>query len=365
MFHVRGYDVPVDKDNVQPRLGAAWDPSGRGRTIVRGGVGLYTQQHLLYPINRVQLEGPDGTTTIFLSPDSPLMPIFPATLPPFSADAVLPSRDIHRVDATFNNPYSLQATLGVERTLFGTRLAADYVYLTGRELMSLIDVNAPASNPKPARRTMAEADATRPIEALPNTYRKLITLGNLGRSWYRALQIKAERSTGRLQTVASYTLSRAEDMDNYQLPEDSRNILADKARAVTDVRHNLAMGFSWELPGEGRLLNGWSLSGVGMFRSNRPYDITWGDDRNGTTQNDARPGGRNTGKTDMFQTLDLAFARRFRKGTRVIEARVEAFNAFNTTNYDQYVGQLLSPLFAKPVSAFPKRRLQLSAILRF
>ncbi len=364
--NVRNYAVPVDKNNLQPRLGAAWEPSGWGRTVVRGGAGLYTQQQLLYYINRVQLEGPDGTVTISLAPDSALFPTFP-TVPVFAPGAVLPPRDIHRVDATFTNPYSLQATAGVERTMFGNLvLAADYVYLNGRDLMSLTDANAPASNLKPAQRSVAAADATRPIPALPNTFRKIITLGNLGESWYHALQIKANRSTGRLQAMVSYTLSHAEDMANYQLPEDSRDIQAERARANTDVRHNLVVAVNWEAPGTGRVLGGWSISGIGKFRSNRPYTITWGDDRNGTTQNDARPEGRNTGMTDSFQNVDLALVRRFRRGTKVIEARVEAFNLFNTTNYDEYVGAALSsPLFKKPVSAFPKQRLQLAAIVRF
>lgn len=363
--NVRGYAVSIDKNNIQPRFGAAWDPTGSGRMVVRGGVGLYTQQHLLYPINRVELEGPDGTRSISLAQDSPLLPIFPATLPAFLPGAALPPRDIHRVDATFTNPYSVQAAIGVERTVLGTQWAANYVYLTGHDLMSLVDANAPVSNLRPAQRTVAAADATRPIVPGPNGYRKIITLGNLGRSWYRALQVKAERAAGPLQVVASYTLSRAEDMANYQLPEDSRDIQADKARAVTDVRHNLVLGFTWETRGAGRLLGNWSLSGVGVFRSGRPYDITWGDDRNGTTQNDARPGDRNTGTTDAFENVDLALVKRFRHGTTVVDARVEAFNIFNTTNYDVYVGQLLSPLFAQPVSAFPQRRMQVAAIVRF
>ena len=149
------------------------------------------------------------------------------------------------------------------------------------------------------------------------------------------------------------------------MPEDSRNLDAERARASTDVRHNFVVGFTWDLQGQGRFLKDWSLSGIGTFRSNRPYDITWGDDRNGTTQNDARPDGRNTGKTDAFQNVDLAVAKRFRWGTRVLEARAEAFNVCNTTNFNEYVGALLSPLFAQPVSAFPKRRLQLAAIIRF
>ena len=366
VYSVRNYSVPVDKNNIQPRVGAGWDPTGGGRTIIHGGAGLYTQQQLLYYINRVQLEGPDGTVTLFLSPDSPLFPAFPGTLPAFPPSATLPLRDVHLVDPNFTNPHSLQATIGVERSFFrNVVVAADYVYLNGRDLMSLIDANAPESNVKPAVRSVVEADRTRPMTSAANPYRKMVTLGNLGESWYHALQIKVTRSAGRLQTMASYTLSDAEDMANYLLPEDSRNILAERARAATDVRHNLVAALNWEVPDTWRLAGGWSVSAIGTFRSSRPYTITWGDDRNGTTQNDARPDGRNTVTTDTFQNVDLSLVRRFHKGTKVVEARVEAFNAFNTTNFDEYVGELSSPLFSKPVSAFPKQRLQFAAIVRF
>ena len=162
--------------------------------------------------------------------------------------------------------------------------------------------------------------------------------------------------------MVSYTWSRAEDQDNYLLPEDSRNLEAEKARANADVAHNLIVGFTWQLP---RRLEGWSLSGIGAFHSGRPYTITWGDDRNGTTQNDARPGGRNTADTDPYNNVDLALSRRFAKGATSIDVRAEAFNVLNITNFDQYIGQLLSPLYAQPVSAFPSRRVQLAAIVRF
>ncbi len=363
VFSVRGYDVPVDKDNVQPRVGATWVPDGGGRLAIHGGIGLYTQQQLLYPINRVQLEGIDGVAMIVLPVESPVVPVFPAVLPALPSGPFAPPRDVHRVGVNLLNPYSIQSTIGVEKALLGMVFAADYIHLLGRDLLSLVDVNAPASNPKPGQRTVAQADATRPIVPAAGTYRKIITLGNQGRSWYRALQLKTERSTVHVQAVVSYTLARAEDTDNYDLPEDSRNLAADKGRALADIRHNVAGGATWELPGA--LLRGWSLSGIGTFRSNRPYTITWGDDRNGTTQGDARPGDRNTGRTGAYRNIDVALARRFRTDSTVIEGRVEAFNVFNATNYDQYVGQLASPLFGRPVSAFPPRRLQLAAIVRF
>jgi hypothetical protein len=228
--------------------------------------------------------------------------------------------------------------------------------------MSLVDLNAPASLQKPAFRSVPGADATRPQHG---AFRNVVSLGNRGRSWYHGLQVKGERATGRLHAMASYTLSHGEDMLNYQLPEDSRNLEAEKARANADVRHNLTVGATLAMPGIRPLWRDWSLSGIGVFRSNRPYTITWGDDRNGTTQNDARPDGRNTGTTDGYQNVDLALSRRIILGSRTVEARVEAFNVFNTTNFDEYVGALLSPFYAKPVSAFPKRRMQLACTVRF
>jgi outer membrane receptor protein involved in Fe transport len=361
--NVIGVDVPTDTNNVQPRLGVTWDLRGNGRTVLRSGVGLYTQQHLLYPINRLELEGPPGAAVLTVADGSPLMPVFPALLPPTAVSAI--PRDTHRLDAGFRNPYALQTAVGVQREIFGGVLSADVVWLRGRELTSLVDVNAPESVEKPAQRTVAEADATRPLYPAPGAFRKIITLGNEGRSWYRGLQIKFDRSAGPVQALGSYAMSRAEDMASYQLPEDSRNIPAEKARASTDVQHNVAAGLTWMLPGRGGLAGGWSLSGVTVVRSNRPYTISWGDDRNGTTQNDARPGDRNTGRTGAYRTIDLALSRHMRRGRADIEARVEAYNLLDAVNYDQYVGELLSPSFAQPISAFPQRRLQLAVVTRF
>jgi len=154
-------------------------------------------------------------------------------------------------------------------------------------------------------------------------------------------------------------------MANYLLPEDSRNIEAETGRSDNDVRHNVTAGLTWQIPSKGAAFGGWTLSAAAQFRSSRPYNITWGDDRNGTTQNDARPDGRNTGTTDTYRNVDVALARRFAFSTRTLELRAEAFNIVSTTNYDEYVGALSSPLYGQAVSAFPKRRLQFAAVVRF
>ena len=360
--NVSGYTAAADRNNLQPRISALWMPFG-GAFGIRGGAGLYTQQHLLYYANRAELEGPDGAALITVSQGSPLMPVYPAVLTSAALSQV--PRDVYVVDPGFRNPYSVQAAVGVQHQLLGFDVAADFVYLDGHDLMSLVDVNAPASVDKPAFRSVALADASRPAVPAAGGYRKILSLGNEGRSWYRGLQVRVDRPVGALMLVSSYTLARARDMANNQLPEDSRNIAAEKARADNDVRHSATAGLTWQLPSKGAAFGGWTLSAAGQFRSNRPYNVTWGDDRNGTTQNDARPGGRNTGRTGTFRNIDLAIARRLPFGTRTLELRAEGFNVLSTTNYDEYVGALSSPFFGQPVSAFPKRRLQFAAVVRY
>ncbi|HUR35869.1 MAG TPA: TonB-dependent receptor [Vicinamibacterales bacterium] len=359
--NVANYGPSPDRNNLQPRVSATWTPFGD--LSVRGGVGLYTQQHLLYYVNRVQLEGREGAAQLTLTPASPLMPVYPGTVPAAVLSQI--PRDVYVVDPDFHNPYSVQAAIGATTRLFGFDVSADYVYLSGRDLMSLVDVNAPAPVIKPAFRTVTQADLTRPAVPVAGGYRKVLALGNEGRSWYRGLQAKANRTVGSLLLLSSYTLSRARDMANYQLPEDSRNLEAEIARSDNDVRHNVTAGLSWQLPSRGAAFGGWTLSATGQFRTSRPYTITWGDDRNGTTQNDARPGARNTGNGDGYRNIDVALARRLVFAARTVELRAEAFNVLSTTNYDEYVGTLSSSFFGQAVSAFPKRRLQFAAVVRF
>jgi hypothetical protein len=361
------YAAPTDANNIQPRLGAAWE-AFPGRMVVRGGVGLYTQQQLLGYLNRVQLDGVDGAVQLSLAPDSPLMPVYPKVLS-LGSLPVLPPRDIRIIDPNFKNPYSMQATIGAEHSLFGMVVGTDFVYLRGFELMSLVDTNAPASISIFTTRTVAQADATRPIFPVANGFRKIIALGNEGLSWYRGFELKVDRSIGRFQAVGSYTFAhandRANDVVNDKLPVDSRNLTAETGRADNDVRHNLSLGLSWQVPESRPMMRGVTLSAFGLFRSSRPYTISFGDDRFGTTQYNARPGARNTGIGDSYETIDISLAKRFRAANRNFEGRLEAFNILSTPNFDEYVGARSSPYFGRPVTAFPSRAIQLVAIVRF
>ena len=369
MSNLRHYDAPTDTNNLQPRLGAAWEAIP-ARMVVRGGVGLYTQQHLLGYIEssaarRRRRRRPAAAGARFA-----VMPVFPSVLS-LATLPVLPPRDVRVIDPHFRNPYSMQATIGAEHSLFGMVVGTDFVYLRGFDLMSLVDINAPASISKFTTRTVAQADLTRPIVPVPNGFRKVIALGNEGLSWYRAFELKVDRSVGRIQAVGSYTFAhandRANDVVNDKLPEDSRNLAGEtgpcrQRRAAQPLaRADLAgSGVATDACAGSRSRRSGCSEAAGPTRSRSGATIATA--RRKTTRVPARA---TPARATRTRRVDVSLAKRFRAANRNFEGRIEAFNILSTVNFDEYVGALSSPFFGQPVSAFPSRAIQLAAMVRF
>ena len=108
--NIDNFYAKPDRNNIQPRVSATWTPFS-SRWSLHSGVGVYTQQHLLYYLNRAQLEGADGASLVTLTPASTLMPVYPNVV----TSAVLSQvpRDHYVVADDFRNPYSVQAAAGV------------------------------------------------------------------------------------------------------------------------------------------------------------------------------------------------------------------------------------------------------------
>jgi len=338
-----------DDDNFAPRASFAYAPGASGKTVVRGGAGVFYDRTGPGPI--LDLLRYDGARLQrYVVTD----PAYPNALLDASAGAQPPS--IVRLAADVTIPYTAQYSVGVERQLRPrTTLAINVVGSKGIAMFRSRDVNAPpppdfAARPDPAHGVVRQIESAGTLDAVSMqlTLRGQVT---------RFFNGSAEYSFGRAHNDTSGV---------GWMPPNSYDLSLEYARADFNQRHRVE-AFGALTPGRAVTL-GMSAS----FGSGRPYSLTTGLDSFNTGTANARPPGvpRNSLEGPGFADVDLRASREFtlpasagRKHSLTLG--VDAFNVFNHVNYSYFVGNLSSPFFGRAVAAQAPRRVQLSLRLRY
>ncbi len=371
-----------DTNNFAPRLGFAYNVLGDNKTVVRGSYGVYYSQLRANLGAQFGLGGPNGIFTFSVQPGQFGFPTSFNALPAFPVGANLPARNIvirpGRADfynqffdvsklrgypAKLLNPYTQQATIGVERDLGNNFfLKVDYVYSHTADIDRSLDLNAPATFTPTGSTTAlstrtAAADLTRPITPTINGFRRIQVVTNEGVSDYNGLQVNFEKRFSRnLSFLASYTLSKTtntvepdagngDPLDVNQLGEFERGL------SLLDQRHRFVFSGYYQLPYK------FTVGGVTTLASGRPYSITTGSDSNGDGSTADRPFDlqsgtyleRNSGRgtptysTDLFAQKSFLFKERMS-----LEFRAEVFNVFNHLNVYGRVGNYGNALLGTP-----------------
>jgi len=238
-------------------------------------------------------------------------------------------------------------SIGAEREIRrGLFAGADYVHQHWTNLDRTVDLNAPSPFDRTApgqARSVAAANATRPIVPVNGGVRTVNVLMNLGVADYDGLQTQVSyRGSAKMFAQVSYTLSKAtnttEPDGNGIAPSDS-NIarLGEEERgpSVVDQRHRAVITFSYNLP------YNLSVGTVTQLASARPFNSTTGVDNNGDAANNDRPvvDGKVIGKSRFrgTGTQDVSIfgegrIKLGRVGRRALLLRVEGFNLFNHGN---------------------------------
>ena len=355
-----GKDPQGDKDNIQPRMGFAYDLRGDGRSVIRGGWGMYydfgyTNANALFPaldaagghgtvffvLNAAGIRKADGT---FFRASDPVSSIAylneaPVGLAPLLGQTVSPRLE---------QPYTKQTNVGWAQELSNsTALSVDYVNVRGEDLSIRFRANQLVNG---VRRY---GD----LALRPNTAAQRYAVSK-GFSDYNALIIGLRRRmTNGLDATASYTLANATSIIGTANDELDQNFIQDVSRPFadvqnapssrTDARHRLSLSAIVQAPW------GIQVAPIFMYRSALPIQSFEGIDRNGDGNNNdiTAMAYRYTGVNDQgvaefeedgacetvncsrkspFAQMNLRVSKPFRLGGRArIEAIAEIFNLFN------------------------------------
>ena len=365
------------KNNFAPRIGFGWHPGSDSRLAIRGGYAMYYTQIRSNAVAGYLVNGLDGLTTYTAIAGQTGFPTclvgscLPVNVDPRTIPASqLPARDItiraglrdfyHDQFARFGlnfdlipnypdklvNPRSEVFTIGAEREFFkGMFFGADYVRQHWSNLDRTVDLNAPAPFPRTApgqTRSVAAANATRPILPVAGGVRQVNVIMNLGVADYNGLQTQfSYRGNRRMYASVSYTLSQATNTfepDGNGIGPNESNITQlgelERGPSVVDQRHRGVITFLYRFP--------WDISAgtLAMLASARPFNATTGIDNNGDGINNDRPvvNGAVIRKS-VFRgspTSEVAafVEKRFRMSERTsILLRLEGFNLFNHGNF--------------------------------
>ncbi|HXG91201.1 MAG TPA: carboxypeptidase regulatory-like domain-containing protein [Blastocatellia bacterium] len=301
----------ADKNNIAPRLGFAWDISGKGRTVIRGGFGMYYDTTIdnLRLFERADL-GPPGAELFLVGTDiqSSLLPGGDArfSTSPTSSTGFLRLRDalalIGRVRAdvesrafncslptsiecfqaisgplfasNFQIPYSLQYAVGVQKELPGNMvLQADFNYRKGVHEVLTYDANFFSAvdrngNPNPVTdfpNAIPYADSS-----AFSTYKALLL--RLDRRWRNGFQLTGSYTLSRLKNFGGDALGLGQTISN------GSDFRLEFGPGGLDRTHRFVLSTVWELPffkdstgAKRALLGGWSVSLISTAFSGLPF----------------------------------------------------------------------------------------------
>jgi hypothetical protein len=318
----------VDSNNVQPRVGFNWDLNNDGKNILRGGFGWFVGRYLLVPaFTELQQNGTTGRViyqnvnglfyglppAYWLDPSNPQNTGVPA---PASATILQNS---------LAAPEQFQASLGFTHALGSTGLYVDLegIYANGDDEIAIRDTNWGGNS--------------NPVSLNP-AWDQINTYGNYGHSEYYAAILSVNGMLGPHIITSSLTWADKKNISDdfspvfpYGYPSDPADIEAEygRSRGTEDLRLVLSGVF--------RLPANFNAGVTYIYGTGQPWNPIYGYDYNGDGKNsDRMPGvARNSGDGPRFSQLNLRISWTLGiKGGSGLEFIAEAFNLFNTVNYD-------------------------------
>ena len=262
---------PWDYGTLGPRLGFAYDLTGRQETVIRGGWGLFFERiQGNFVFGRVNNPPFIQEASLFSgnveNPAGGQQRIFPSNVTSYEIDLKVPTVQ--------NYSFGIQHKL-----LKDTLLDVAYVGSSGWNQYRAVSLNQlpvgtltanPGVNVNALRPYLGYASITQYITGSNFNYNSL------------QVQVRRQLQQGGILSVA-YTWSKAitDASDWSETPQDSYNFKGDRSLASYDRRHVFVFSYIYSLPfwqqqnvWYKKVFGGWQVSGVTTLQSGRPLNIT-------------------------------------------------------------------------------------------
>jgi hypothetical protein len=321
-----------DVDNIAPRLGFAWDVRGNGKTIVRGGWGMFYDQIFL---NTTLFDDFLRNNPPFVGIGIPSPTFGPGNIPDLS-EFLVPSNGILRVTSPdFETPYTVQTSVGVSQQI-GDHMAidVDFVNADGHHEFGRRNINTPRGRDG------------QPIEPpISDDFGIVRMMESTGESDYMALQMGFR---GRWEkfgfNVAAHIADAEVDRgDFFERPQnnvyDNSPDHTSKDRGApgndgTGAANGNLEDWRLVLSGIYQLPLDFQISGIMQIAAARHYSELWGFDYNGDRVTNDRVHDRGNLDGDQTFITDLRFGKFFKFGKSMnVEASIDIFNVFDTVNF--------------------------------
>jgi hypothetical protein len=288
-----GLDTLYKKDwnNIAPRFGFAFQPVRGGRTVIRGGYGIYFDVPAVAFLASNTGGGNGGAAGVNANPGGPV-PVQSLSAPaglvlqsgvdPWAA-AKVPILGEMSVNQSLATPYVQNFNLNVQERLWRNAvLQVGYVGSLGRKLIYTRDINA-------ALPGTGTVQSRRPFNDRYPTLGAINQIESAALSNYHSLQAQLTQNFTRGVTASfAYTYGKAIDSfsePRNNLPANSFNARLDRGPADFDTRQIFSAFVSYALPSFTshlkQLTQGWQINTLLTAHTGQPINFRAGTDANG------------------------------------------------------------------------------------